>query len=289
MTRSSRINFTAFSLLLLLVGGGAAYYFTSDKKMTSSGKVKKKTLIQRVTISGIVIPNRKAVISAPYNGYVKKLYVSIGAQVNQGDPIITLSPSTDGGSESAFPLRAPFAGTVVQVFKSEGEYAEQGSTSPNNYLVRLDDLSQLYVEASVPEMEVGKLQLGQDAIIKASALFNTSFQGKIEKISLAAKEQTGWEKSRVEFPISIKVTKGDERLRPGMSVILDVVTRKLDNVLTLGHEFIQKDGESYFVIVPGGGKKPVSIGIQNEEVAEIKSGLNEGDAVLQSDFLSPVK
>src|SRR5262249_31768957 len=150
-------------------------------------------------------------------------------------------------SEDGYPLRAPFSGAVVQVLHNEGEYVEQG-VGEGKTIVRIDDLEQLEVDSSVPEMEIGKLKIGQDAEIKATANVDHSYKGVIESISLAAQEQKDWEKSRVEFPIKIKVLNQDKQLHSGMSVIIDVVARKLPQVLTLGNEYVQKDGDHYFVI-----------------------------------------
>ena len=273
-------------LCALALGGWA--YTRPFKKVASSnlGSVTRGDLIQRVTIAGSLNPKRKTLISAPYNAYIRKLYVQIGQAVKDGDPIVSLAQSLRGNAEDSFPLRAPFAGIVVQVLKTEGEFVEQGIA---NSLVRIDDLSQLFVEASAPEIEVDKLKIGQEVVIKASAILGRSYKGKIDRISLAAKEQKDWDKSRVEFPVMIQVLDHDAQLKPGMSVIVDIITGKLKNVLTVRHEFIQKEGDKYFVVTENGTKKSVEVGIQNEDFFEIKGGVAEGEKIRQTDFLSLLK
>lgn len=266
------------------------------------GKVIRSDLIQRVTIAGNVVPNRKTVISAPYPGYIKKIFVRIGQQVRAGDPIVTLAQSLRGNEDESFPLRAPFPGTVVLVLRTEGEYVDlSGGQTTGNALVRIDDLSHMLIEASVPEIEIDKLKIGQEALVKASAVLNRSYKGKIERLSLAAKEQRDWDKSRVEFPIVISVEDPDSELKPGMSVVADIVAKKVTNVLTLRHEFIQKNNDDkdkdkddkkddkYLVITEAGLKKSIEVGMQNEDAFEIKSGLSEGEKIRQTDFLSTLK
>lgn len=268
-----------------------ASFKMSQKAQTSNlGIVTRGDLVQRITLAGTINPNRKTFISAPYNGYVKKLYVQIGDQVHAGDPIVSLAQSLHGSSEDVYPLRAPFTGTVVQILKTEGEYVEQQSSQgAGNALVRIDDLTKLNIEANSPEIEVGKLKVGQEAIIKASAILSRSYKGKIQYISLAAKEQKDWDKSRVEFSVFIEIIDKDSQIKPGMSVVIDIIANKLTNILTLRHEFIQKDGAKYFVMTEKGEKKSIDIGLQNEEVFEIKSGIVEGQKVQQTDFLSVLK
>jgi multidrug efflux pump subunit AcrA (membrane-fusion protein) len=200
---------------------------------------------------------------------------------------VSVAQSLRGSHEEVFPLRAPFTGTVVQVLKTEGEYVEQQNAQAGSAIVRIDDLSRLFVDASAPEIEIGKLKEGQDAIIKASAILTKSFHGKIRKITLASKEQKDWDRSRVEFPVMIEVTDPQEReLKSGMSVVVDIVTRQIKDVLTLRHEYIQKEGDKFWVTLENGTRKGVEIGAQNEEVVEIRNGIQEGEKVRQIDFLS---
>jgi multidrug efflux pump subunit AcrA (membrane-fusion protein) len=143
----------------------------------------------------------------------------------------------------------------------------------------IEDTRQLHVAASAPELDVQKLKVDQDVIIKASSILTRSYKGKIKNIALAATEQQNWDKSRVEFS-------ADPKLEPGMSVICDIIAKRADGVLFLGDEFIQKDKDKYYVTDENGNRKPIEVGIQNEEAFEIKSGVSEGDKVRETDFLS---
>lgn len=251
---------------------------------TRTGVVKNEELVQRVTVAGMVAPRRKMVINPTYNGYVLRIHVGVGNKVRQGDPIVSIAQVLAADAGDVYPLRAPFAGTVVQVLKSEGEYVETGKDT--SALVRIDDLSQVFVEADVPEIELVKLRLGQEVLIKASALLNRSYSGIIRQIALAAKEKKDWGKTTVEFPVRIEVTNRDESIRPGMSVMIDIIAARKPGVLTLRHEFIYKEGERHFVRLADGNRREIRIGLQNEEAVEVLDGLKEGDRVRQADFLA---
>jgi multidrug efflux pump subunit AcrA (membrane-fusion protein) len=82
------------------------------------------------------------------------------------------------------------------------------------------------------------------------------------------------------------VLDADPQLEPGMSVICDIIAKKVTGVLFLPDEFIQKDKDKYFITDENGQSKPVEVGIQNEEAFEIKSGVTEGQKVRETDFLS---
>lgn len=283
LTKSRLIWGLCFGVGMLVIT--AAVVRSHKPQHAFSGVVTYKDLNQKVTVAGNVNANRKTLISAPYNGYVSKIYVEVGDQVRAGDPIVSITQSLRANPGEIFPLRAPFAGTVVQILRTEGEYVES-ATAPNNMLVRIDDLTHLFAEASVPEIEVAKLKKGQEVTLKASAITDHTYKGKINRISLAAKDQKEWEKARSEFTVLVDIADADSRLKPGMTVILDVFTRKLTHVLTLPHEFVQKEGDHYFVVTVEGVKKNIEPGLQNEEILEIRSGLTEGESVKLVDLLT---
>lgn len=287
--RKSRILVISVVVILLML---ISWIFWPQSAVMLSGKVIKQDLIQSVSLSGVVVPFRKSIIAASYNGFIRKIFVAVGDKVKAGDPVVTVAQSLTNIEEQVFPLRAPFNGTVVQVLRSEGEYIESGGGYENrNSIVRIDDLSHMYFEGIAPEIDVPKLKVNQEVMIRAPAVFNRSYKGVIRFISLAAREQNynGWEKTKVEFTLKGEILDPDQILKSGMSVVLEIIAFKIPQVLTLRHEFIQREKDQYYATTVKGEKKPIQIGAQNEEWVEIKSGLSEGDEVKQVDFLSLYK
>jgi multidrug efflux pump subunit AcrA (membrane-fusion protein) len=274
--------------LIVKLGASQGWFKSDNSSQFKMGTVERGDVIQRVTIAGSVTPDHKTLISAPYSAYVNKLYVQVGQHVKVGDPIVSLTQSLNGEHEDVHPMRAPFEGVVVQVLRVEGEYIDitNSSSSNGNSIVMIEDLRQLHIDANAPELDVQKLKVDQDVVIKASSILTRSYKGKIKNIALAAKEQQNWDKSRVEFSVLIDVLDADAQLEPGMSVVCDIVAKKVTHVLFLGDEFIQKDKDKYFVTDANGHPQPIEVGIQNEESFEIKSGVNEGEQVRETDFLS---
>lgn len=282
-------------LLLLLpvlaVAGGAYWWLEKSPKVQPkdeirTGLVTRGDLVQRVNISGFIVPKRKSVITSNFSGYVKKIFVEVGQEVKAGDPIVTVTQAAGSGVDDSFPLRAPFAGRVVQILKTEGEYVLNQS---GNGLVRIDDLANLFVQSNAPEVDFPKLKVGLDVLLKPASLPGKAFKGKIVSIFQAAKDQENWERSRVEFPIKIEVLNENDTLKPGMTVVIDVITAEAKNVLLLAHEFLQREGEKYFVTTAEGSRIEVQVGLQNEEAFEAKSGVSEGMRLRQVDFASVAK
>ncbi len=266
-----------------------------EQPNTKLTKVTYGDLIQQVSVSGVVIANRKTIISAPYNSYIKKLYVVVGQTIVEGTPIVSLTQSLRNVEEEPHPLRAPFTGTVVQIFKTAGEYVSVGGNvgvgSPigNEAIVRIDDLSKLFIEALVPEIEIDKLKEGQEVIIKSLALLNKTYKGVIKNIFLAAREQGEFDKAKVEFKIIIEILDADQRLKPGMSIIADIVTNKRTHILTLRHEYVLRKGVEYFVTTRNGKQKSIQVGLATDEAVEILDGVKAGESIRQIDFMSELQ
>jgi multidrug efflux pump subunit AcrA (membrane-fusion protein) len=253
---------------------------SKDLKQTNVGVVKKQDLFQRVNIAGAIVANRTVQFVPPYEGYVQNIFVKLGAMVKKGDPVIKISSGPD---DEAFPIRAPFSGMVVQIMHSEGEFVLK---TPTDAVVRIDDISKLFAESEVPELDYSKLRLGQEVIIKASAVKSRNYKGKIVEISQAAGTQDRWEKSKVLFPIKVEILDSDAQLKPGMSVVIDVITQKALDVATLMHEFVHKEADQYYVIFENGERRNIKTGLRTEDSFEVVSGVKDGDRVRQVDLLA---
>jgi multidrug efflux pump subunit AcrA (membrane-fusion protein) len=254
----------------------------------TTGTVTSGDMIVKVTISGTVMPKRYANIAAPYNGYVQRLFVKIGDRVVAGAPVVSVAQAIGSGQEEVFPLRSPLTGVVAQVWKREGEYVTAGGSGPqgDGALVRIDDVSKLTVISNVPEVEIGKLKVGLPVLIRAVAVADRTYNGSISEIALAAREQSGGDRARVEFPLSITISDHDDRIRPGMSVVVDIIVNEVKGALMLPHEFVQRGPQGYFVTLASGERKNIQVGISNEESFEIKGGVSLGEKVQMVDFLA---
>ncbi len=249
-------------------------------------EVKHGDVIQKVLISGVITPKRTTSIVAPYDGYIRKLFVNVGDLVKEGQPLVTISQLAHSRNEELYPILAPFAGKIVQVLKTEGEFAEKAASSPGrNMILRLDDLSSIYIAADAPEIDHGKLKLGQSVVIRASALPKKTYKGKIDQISMAPKYTDNWERGRVEYPIRIQVIDPDNELISGMSAMAEVITKEVKGVLVISHESLIRDKGKYFVDTGVESRKEVIVGLENEEFVEISSGITEGTKVRAVDFL----
>jgi HlyD family secretion protein len=79
-------------------------------------------------------------------------------------------------------IRAPSDGTVLQLAARVGETAVP---SPENPLVVIGDVSSLRVRAEFEERDIGKLKVGQAAIVRSDAFAGQDFQGTVTSLAQA--------------------------------------------------------------------------------------------------------
>jgi HlyD family secretion protein len=77
-------------------------------------------------------------------------------------------------------IRAPIAGTVLQVHAKPGELAAPSNAQP---LLVIGDVSALRVRAELDERDLGEIKIGQPAVIRADAFRGRDFAGKVSFIA----------------------------------------------------------------------------------------------------------
>jgi len=77
-------------------------------------------------------------------------------------------------------IRAPLAGTVLQVQAKVGEMAVPSSEHP---LVLLGDVTALQVRAELDERDFVKVRVGQRVLIRAHAFRDREFQGRVASVA----------------------------------------------------------------------------------------------------------
>jgi HlyD family secretion protein len=98
-------------------------------------------------------------------------------------------------------IRAPMAGTVLQVNAKPGELATPSAVQP---LLLIGDISALRVRAELDERDFGEIKVGQPAVVRAPAFRGREFAGKVSSIApivdagrINARDQRGLSDVRV--------------------------------------------------------------------------------------------
>lgn len=173
-------------------------------------------------------------------------------------------------------VRAPFSGTVTKVDVSLGEIV-----SANTPAVSVISDGKLQAEAFVPEVDIADLRIGQLAEITLDAYGqDTKFRASLIAIDPAETIIEGVATYRVKLIFS----EGDERIKPGMTANIDIITGESKSALSVPQRaIIEKDGRAFVRVLKGTTVQEVEVqtGLRSPlGDAEVLSGLNEGDTIV---------
>lgn len=165
---------------------------------------------------------------------------------------------------------------------SSGVKIEEGATvRESQTILRLPDLSNMQVKMTVHETKVERLKVGMPASVKIS---DREFQGKI--ISIANQPEPGsWMNANLkEYATIVKIGGEADGLKPAMTAEVTVLIADLEDILTVPVSCVVEQGGKFNAWVVNGPNKferrPLTVGVTNDKVFEIKDGLKEGDVVL---------
>ena len=121
-------------------------------------------------------------------------------------------------------ITSPVDGVVIDRKVQEGETVVS-SMNAVPVLTIAEDLDVVWVEATVPEADVGNVQVGQTVTFTADA-YRRRFTGKVRQIRRAATTTN----NVVTFPVIIEAENPGRMLFPGMTATLSIETARSENV-----------------------------------------------------------
>jgi len=174
-------------------------------------------------------------------------------------------------------IKAPFSGIIDEVFVERGEVVAASAEG----LMRIVNLSNMYITTSVPESYIGKLKVGTTVDISIAAIGKT-FVGKVRQVA------NNINPSNRSFNIEVSVPNTSNLLRPNQVAQLKIIDYSNKNALVVPSNVVQTDakGDQFVFIVSevkgktGVAKKVlVKAGQSAANYTEISSGLS-ADAIV---------
>lgn len=130
---------------------------------------------------------------------------------------------------------APFDGTVTHVKTQEHDIVDLGTLA-----FQFDDISPLYVNLTVSEVDVNRIKIGQDVTLTFDAVPTKEYKGEISEIALVGTKFLG----ATSFRVSAEILEPDEDIKPGMTSSIQIVVDKVSDVITVPGQAIRGlDGE----------------------------------------------
>ena len=175
-------------------------------------------------------------------------------------------------------ILSPFSGTIDEVFVERGQVV---SPSPQG-LMRIVNLSNMYVTTSVPETYIGKLKAGTEVDVFLTSLGKT-YKGKVRQVGNYINPNNR------SFGIEVSVPNPDNLLRPNQVAKLKIIDYTVKDAIVVPTNVVQEDGEKnkfVFIVTNVIGKKGIAkkiivkVGKSSDNVTEILSGLSANDLIV---------
>ena len=282
--------------LLIVVCLGAVFVVILKQSQPSAANIRLinptyGTIRVTITTTATVTPENRLQIKPPVNGRVEKILVKEGDYVKVGQTLALMSSTeratvldsarSQNKEQLAYweqvykptPLIAPINGQVIVQTVQPGQ-----TVTTSDAVTVLSD--RLIVQAQVDETDIGKVKLGQKAIISLDAYPDRKVDGTVDHIYY---ESTIVNNVTI-YEVNILPKKVSAIFRSGMSANVDIIEQVKENILTIPLDAVKQDAQGSFVLVSQGtGEKPVKrrvqLGIADDKNIEVVSGLEPQDKV----------
>jgi len=243
---------------------------------------------------------REEVVRSPAAGTVTSLEVKEWTRVGAGDTIAVLGGSTalrflkenqldiqdlevelaqKLQSRENLTIRSPIDGVVAWIRIRPGMKISAGEP-----VAMVLDQRKMSLDIQVDELDVVYVQEGQEAEITVDALPGQSFPAKVQRVDMMGQTNDGVATYNVNL-----LVEDTEVLRPGMTGNVSIFIDRKEGVLLVPVEAVfDKDGQAMVEVLDEDGRPqavPVELGLINSRVAEIVSGLEEGQLVITGSTL----
>jgi HlyD family secretion protein len=214
-------------------------------------------------------------------------------------------------------IYAPMAGRVTRLVVEQGETAVPGTFNKDAAtLLTISDMTVLETKVKVDETDVARISIGDSAVIQIDAFPDTTFIGRVTRISNSAVRGMAVQQSAdqaVDYEVTIQLVNAPMETRPDFSATAKVITdtrrsvmsipiialtvreneelAKGDTAVGLGRpkptkDVGRKDVEGVFVV--GTDNKvtfrPVRVGIAGEKHFEVLTGLKAGERIVAGTY-----
>lgn len=187
---------------------------------------------------------------------------------------------TAGGEvTSAFPLRSPVAGVVIDRQINPGAVVEAGKS-----LFVVGDITDLWLLAQLYEKDLARVRAGQTLEVATDAFPNETFSGRIDYVGDQVDPATRTVKARAF------ITNPQKKLKPGMFVEARLLVSSSQPVLAVPAAAV-KDVDrvpTVFIAVADNVFEPRAVekGKEGRTFIEIKKGLRAGERVVSRGALT---
>jgi len=152
-------------------------------------------------------------------------------------------------------------------------------------IIGVPDLSRLSVETRVRETDLHRLSTSNTVSVRVDAYPDLVLTASLGYIGAVAETDSTRANAKF-FPVTVVLQSRDARLRSGMTARVDIRVKAITSALTVPVQAVFGDNGQRYVMVSRNGRAErhdVTLAAENDIVAVVSDGVNEGDVVLLVD------
>lgn len=306
MVSSKKLIWVVLVALTVLGTAGFFYFNTNRSAKKSFEEVRpiRGSISTSVSTTGAVEPQTRVKIQSSVGGRIEEILVGEGQLVKKGEVLAMLSSTEraalldaaklQGKSEQSYwqkvyketAVIAPMTGQVIVRSVDPGQ-----TVTTNDSLFVLSD--RLLVKAYVDETDIGRVKVGQRAVIGLDAYPEIQVNGVVAHIYYESHLQNNVN----IYNVDVVPDRIPDVFRSGMSANVRIIVQEKHNALLLPVGAVQSRNGKTVVLQRKGRDsqgtryKAVQTGMQDDDHIEILEGLSDSSVVLLADtsFVLPGK
>jgi len=150
-------------------------------------------------------------------------------------------------------------------------------------LINLPTTQSMKAQVSIHETSLRKVQVGLPAVITVDALSGKRFLGRVGLIAPLPDARMMWANPDLKvYPADINMEDNDSLLRTGMSCKAEIIVAQYQDAVYVPVQAVLRVGGKPTVFVVKGDlveERQVEVGLDDNNVIRIISGLNEGEVI----------
>lgn len=194
-------------------------------------------------------------------------------QAKTGYTIAKESYTSASDGMSNYVVTSPIDGYVTSINVDTGGVASQ--SMPAATIANIDKLE---IDTSISETIINKIKVGDKVNVLVSSVSDTPLSGTITALSPAPAAGS------LTYPMKVTLDNENAEVKPGMFAEVVITSDKTADVIALPSSAVLiKSGKTVVATIEDGKKvvfKDVVVGVDNGDLAEIKSGIKAGDTVV---------
>ena len=184
--------------------------------------------------------------------------------------------------ESFYLIKSPFAGTITSKYAEIGSYVApianiSSNTSAKNFIFELSN--GIEIIAKVPESDIGRIKIGQEASVRIESFPSTKYQAKIIKIAPRAIKDN----NVTSFEVTLRFKEISNNIKIGMTADLEFkVEDDVEKILVPTVSIVTEKGKKGILKLDKNNFpkfEEVEFGISSGSKTSVINGLKPGEKI----------